>query len=63
MKSVEEGLGAGTGGCFMMIGKVERRGVPCSLSLMSFMEMENSNLSIFPSLFMSARALGLERGS
>ena len=50
-------LGAGTGGCFMMIGRAEGRGVPCSLSLISFIAMENSSLSIFPSLFISARAL------
>lgn len=44
-----------TGGCFMMIGRAEGRGVPWSLSLISFMAMENSSLSILPSLFMSAR--------
>lgn len=57
---VEVGLvrvGAGTGGCFMIIGSADGRDVPCSLSLMSFIAMENSNLSIFPSLFMSASAL------
>ncbi len=57
---VEVGLlrvGAGTGGCFMMIGSAEGSDVPWSFSLMSFIAMENSNLSIFPSLFMSARAL------
>lgn len=50
-------LGAGTGGCFMMIGRAEGSGVPWSFSLISFIAMENSNLSIFPSLFISARAL------
>lgn len=50
-------LGACTGGCFMMIGSAEGSGVPWSFSLISFIAMENSNLSIFPSLFMSARAL------
>lgn len=41
----------------MMMGSADGSGVPCSLSLISFMAMENSNLSIFPSLFMSARVL------
>lgn len=52
-------VGAGTGGCFMMIGSAEGSEVPWSFSLMSFIAMENSNLSIFPSLFISARALGV----
>lgn len=52
-------VGAGTGGCFMMIGSAEGSDVPWSFSLMSFIAMENSNLSIFPSLFISARALGV----
>lgn len=43
------------GGCFMMIGRVGGRLRPCSFNLMSFMAMENSCLSIFPSLSMSAR--------
>lgn len=51
-------VGAGTGGCFMMIGSADGSEVPWSFSLMSFMAMENSNRSIFPSLFISARALG-----
>lgn len=41
----------------MIIGSADGSDVPCSLSLMSFIAMENSNLSIFPSLFMSASAL------
>lgn len=45
----------------MMIGSADGSDVPCSLSFISFMAMENSNLSIFPSLFMSARVL-TERG-
>lgn len=40
----------------MMIGSVVGSGVPVSLSFMSFIAMENSNLSIFPSRFKSARA-------
>ena len=40
-----------------MIGSADGSGVPWSFSLMSFMAMENSNRSIFPSLFISARAL------
>lgn len=58
---VEVGLlrvGAGTGGCFMMIGSADGSDVPWSFSLMSFIAMENSNLSILPSLFISARVLG-----
>lgn len=51
-------VGAGTGGCFMMIGSADGSDVPWSLSLMSFMAMENSNRSTFPSLFISARDLG-----
>lgn len=39
-----------------MMGSADGSDVPCSLSFMSFMAMENSNLSIFPSLFMSASA-------
>lgn len=38
----------------MMMGSADGSDVPCSLSFMSFMAMENSNLSIFPSLFKSA---------
>lgn len=49
-------VGAATGGCFMMIGSAKGSDVPWSFSFMSFIAMENSNLSIFPSLFMSARA-------
>lgn len=41
----------------MMIGRAEGRFWPCSLILISFMAIENSRRSIFPSLFMSARAL------
>lgn len=41
----------------MMMGSADGSDVPCSLSFMSFMAMENSNLSIFPSLFMSASVL------
>lgn len=48
-------VGAGTGGCFMMIGSADGSDVPWSFSLMSFMAMENSNRSTFPSLFISAR--------
>lgn len=48
-------LGIGTGGCFMMIGSAEGSGVPWSFSFMSFIAMENSNLSILPSLFISAK--------
>lgn len=51
-------VGAGTGGCFMMIGSADGSDVPWSFSLMSFMAMENSNRSTFPSLFISARDLG-----
>lgn len=40
-----------------MMGSADGSDVPCSLSFISFMAMENSNLSIFPSLFMSARVL------
>lgn len=60
MVKVEVGLvrvGAGTGGCFMMIGSAEGSNVPWSFSFMSFIAIENSNLSIFPSLFISARVL------
>lgn len=41
----------------MMIGREEGRLRPWSLSLMSFMAMENSSLSILPSLSVSARCL------
>lgn len=44
-----------TGDCFMIIGREEGKFRPWSLSLMSFIAMENSSLSIFPSLSMSAR--------
>lgn len=40
----------------MMIGSADGSDVPWSFSLMSFIAMENSNLSILPSLFISARA-------
>lgn len=50
------GDGAGTGGCFMMRGRELGRLWPCSFIFISFMAMENSSWSIFPSLFMSARA-------
>lgn len=50
-------VGAGTGGCFMMIGSAKGSDLPWSFSFMSFIAMENSNLSIFPSLFISARVL------
>ena len=50
-----------TGDCFMMIGRDEGRFRPWSLSLMSFMAMENSSRSIFPSLSMSARFLEEEK--
>lgn len=46
----------------MMMGSADGSDVPCSLSFMSFMAMENSNLSIFPSLFMSASVLTERRG-
>lgn len=42
----------------MMIGSAGGSDVPWSFSFMSFIAIENSNLSIFPSLFISARALG-----
>lgn len=42
----------------MMMGSADGSDVPWSFILMSFMAMENSNRSIFPSLFISARALG-----
>lgn len=51
-------VGTGTGGCFMMIGSAGGSDVPWSFSFTSFIAIENSNLSIFPSLFISARALG-----
>lgn len=41
----------------MMIGSAKGSDVPWSFSFISFIAMENSNLSIFPSLFISARAL------
>lgn len=41
----------------MMIGSEEGKLRPWSLSLMSFMAMENSSLSILPSLSVSARCL------
>lgn len=50
-------VGAGTGGCFMMMGRAEGRFWPCNFILISFMAIENSKRSIFPSLFISARAL------
>lgn len=43
------------GDCFIMTGREEGRFRPCSLSLMSFIAIENSSLSIFPSLSMSAK--------
>lgn len=48
-------VGAGTGGCFMMIGRAVGRFCPCSFILISFMAIENSSRSILPSLFISAR--------
>ena len=50
-------VGLEMGGCFMMIGRAGGRLRPCNFNLMSFMAMENSSLSILPSLSMSARAL------
>lgn len=50
-------VGAGTGGCFMMIGRAVGRFCPCSFILISFMAIENSRRSILPSLFISARVL------
>lgn len=41
----------------MMIGREEGKLRPRSLSLMSFMAIENSSLSILPSLSVSARCL------
>lgn len=41
----------------MMIGRDEGKLRPWSLSLMSFMAIENSSLSILPSLSVSARCL------
>lgn len=40
----------------MMTGNNTGSDVPWSFSFMSFIAMENSNLSIFPSLFISAKA-------
>lgn len=57
-KRAEEGMLApelDAGVCFMIIGRDEGRFLPWSLSLISFIAMENSNRSIFPSLSMSAR--------
>lgn len=56
-------LGADTGGCFMMIGSAEGSAVPWSFSFMSFIAMENSSLSILPSLFISARALRVKNNT
>lgn len=44
----------------MMIGREEGKLRPWSLSLMSFMAIENSSLSILPSLSVSARCLQAE---
>lgn len=55
-RGVADMIGAGTGGCFMMIGRAEGRLCPCSFILISFMAIENSSRSILPSLFISARA-------
>ena len=49
--------GVGVGVCFMMTGREEGRGWPCSCSLISFMAMENSSRSILPSLVRSAKDL------
>lgn len=49
--------GMASGGCFILGGSEGGRGCPWSFNLMSFMAMENSWISIRPSLFMSARAL------
>lgn len=43
------------GGCFMTTGKEGGKFLPCSVSLMSFIAIENSSLSIFPSLSRSAK--------
>lgn len=45
------------GNCFMTSGSEGGRLRPCSLSLMSFMAMENSSRSILPSMSKSARFL------
>lgn len=50
-------MGAEPGDCFMTIGREEGKLRPWSLSLMSFMAIENSSLSILPSLSVSARCL------
>lgn len=41
----------------MIIGSASGSDVPWSFSFMSFIAMENSSLSIFPSLFRSAKVL------
>lgn len=46
----------------MMTGREEGKLRPWSLSLMSFMAIENSSLSILPSLSVSARCLHEEEG-
>lgn len=53
--------GEKTGGCFMMGGRDGGRRCPWSVSLTSFMAMENSCWSIFPSLFRSDNALRAKR--
>lgn len=56
-RAAEGTVGAELGDCFMMIGREEGKLRPWSLSLMSFMAIENSSLSILPSLSVSARRL------
>lgn len=56
-RAADRTVGAEVGDCFMMIGREEGKLRPWSLSLMSFMAMENSSLSILPSLSVSARCL------
>lgn len=53
--------GRDSGGCFILAGNAGGRGWPWSLSLMSFMAMENSWMSMRPSLFMSAKALRAQK--
>lgn len=49
--------GENTGACFMTGGRTAGKCWPCNFSLMSFMAIENSCWSIFPSLFRSDSVL------
>lgn len=53
--------GKGSGGCFILGGRAGGRGWPWSFNLMSFIAIENSWISMRPSLFISARALQEQR--